>query len=59
VEYFTDLRDELKLMSSDYLDLKRFNPAIRHMIDSYIQAGESQKISAFDDTSLLEIILKE
>lgn len=59
VEYFTDLRDEIKLMSSDYLDLKRFNPAMRHLIDSYIQADESEKISAFDNTSLLEIIVKE
>ncbi len=59
VQHFTDLRDELKLMSSDYLDLKRFNPAMRHMIDSYIQAWESQKISAFDNTSLLEIIVRE
>jgi len=59
VEYFTDLRDELKLMSSDYLDLKRLNPAMRHLIDSYIQAEDSQKISAFENTSLLEIIIKE
>ena len=59
VEYFTDLRDELKLMSSDYLDLKRLNPAMRHLIDSYIQAEDSQKILAFENTSLLEIIIKE
>jgi len=59
VQYFTDLRDEIKLMSSDYLDLKRFNPAMRHLIDSYIQAEESQKISSFENTSLLEIIIKE
>lgn len=59
VSYFSDLKDELKLMSGDYLDLKRFNPAMRHLIDSYIQAEDSQKISAFQDTSLLEIIVKQ
>ena len=32
---------------------------MRHLIDSYIQASDSEKISAFEDTSLLEIIVKQ
>ncbi|MGB5988964.1 MAG: HsdR family type I site-specific deoxyribonuclease [Marinifilaceae bacterium] len=57
VKHYCNVRDEVKMMSSDYLDLHRFNPAMRHLIDSYIQADESRKISAFEDTSLLEMII--
>jgi len=56
VKYYTELRDELKLMSGDYLDLKVFDPAMRHLIDSYIQAEESRILASFEDTSILEII---
>ena len=56
VEHFRAIRDELKLMSGDYLDLKLFNPAMRYLIDTYIQAEDSKVLASFDDTSLLEII---
>ncbi len=59
VTAFASARDEVKLMSSDYLDLKRFNPAMRHLIDSYVEAGESKKISALEDMSLLQIIIEK
>ena len=56
VRRYTAIRDELKLMSGDYLDLKVFDPAMRYLIDSYIQAAESKVLASFEDTSLLEII---
>ena len=56
IQHYTAIRDELKLMSGDYLDLKRFDPAMRYLIDSYIQADESKVIASLEDTSLLEII---
>jgi len=56
VNYYTELRDELKLMSGDYLDLKVFDPAMRYLIDTYIQADESKTLASFNDTSILEII---
>jgi len=59
VKYFTAIRDELKLISGDYLDLKVFDPAMRYLIDSYIQAEESKTLASFEDTSLLEIITLE
>jgi type I restriction enzyme R subunit len=30
---------------------------MRHLIDSYISAEESKKISAFDDSTLLDLVL--
>jgi type I restriction enzyme R subunit len=56
VKYYTELRDVLKLRSGDYLDLKVFDPAMRYLIDSYIQADESRSLASFEDTSILEII---
>jgi type I restriction enzyme R subunit len=56
VKHYSEIRNELKLMSSDYLDLKVFDPAMRYLIDSYIQADESKILASFEDTSLLEII---
>jgi type I restriction enzyme, R subunit len=58
VEYYRKVRDEIKLASGDYIDLKMYEPAMRHLIDTYIRAEESQKISAFDDTTLIKLIVE-
>ena len=42
----------------DAIDLKQYEPAMRHLIDSYIQAGESETVSAFEDLSLVELIVE-
>ena len=44
-----------KLASGDYIDLKLYEPAMRHLIDCYIRAEESEKISEFDETSLVKL----
>jgi len=49
---FVAIRDEIKLASGDYIDLKAYEPAMRHLIDTYINAKESTKISAFDDEDM-------
>ena len=58
VKFYSNLRDEIEKASGDYIDLKRFEPAMRHLIDSYIRADESEKISAFDDLSLIQLIVE-
>lgn len=59
IKHYSDVRDEIKYASGDYIDLKAYEPAMRHLIDSYISAEESQKLSAFDDLTLLEMITKK
>lgn len=58
VEEYKKLRDEIKVASGDYIDLKKYEPDMRHLIDTYINAEESRKVSALDDMSLIEVIVE-
>ena len=58
VDHYEKVRNEVKLASGDYIDLKMYEPAMRHLIDTYIHAGESEKVSAFDDMSLIQLIVE-
>ena len=58
VDHYEKVRNEVKLASGDYIDLKMYEPAMRHLIDTYIRAEESEKISAFDDMSLIQMIVE-
>jgi len=59
VEHYTKMRDEVKVASSDYLDMKRYEPAMRHLLDSYIRADESIVVSEFEELGLVELIVKK
>ena len=58
VDHFEKVRNEVKLASGDYIDLKMYEPAMRHLIDTYIRAEESEIVSAFDDMSLIQLIVE-
>ena len=58
VDHYEKVRSEVKMASGDYIDMKMFEPAMRHLIDTYIRAEESEKISAFDDMSLVQMIVE-
>lgn len=58
VALYESLRNEVKLHSGDAIDLKQYEPAMRHLIDAYIRADPSEVISEFDDFSLIELIVQ-
>ena len=58
VAHFENVRSEVKLASGDYIDLKMYEPAMRHLLDTYIRAEDSKQISAFDDLPLVGLILE-
>lgn len=58
VKYYTDLRDTIKVASGDAVDLKRFEPGMRQLMDMYLSANSSKKISDFENSSLVELIVK-
>lgn len=59
VKHFEQVRTEVKLASGDYIDLKKFEPSMRVLLDRYITAKESEKLPAFDDMSLVDLIIEK
>ena len=58
IDHYDKARREVMLGSGDYIDLKRYEPDMRHLLDCYIRAEESEKLSAFDDMTLVELIVE-
>lgn len=57
VEHYNKAGIEIMHHSGDYIELKAYAPAMRHLIDSYIDAKESITVSGFEDLGLVEIII--
>ncbi|WP_370931108.1 type I restriction endonuclease subunit R [Bartonella sp. DGB1] len=58
VKHYELLLQEIKIASGDYIDMKLYDPAMLHLINSYIQADESRTISDFNDMSLIHLIVE-
>ena len=59
VTHFEKMNDEVKLASGDYLDMKRFEPAMRHLLDMYIRADDSEQLMDFEELGLIELIVEK
>jgi type I restriction enzyme R subunit len=57
VKYYEDLRTEIKIHSGDQIDLKLYEPGMRQLLDMYIHADPSQTLSAFEDMTLIQLIV--
>jgi type I restriction enzyme R subunit len=55
--YYLDIREIIRKASDESLDLKAYEADMRHLIDTYIEAGEPRPISPFDKMGLLELIV--
>ena len=58
VDHYEKVREEVKLASGEYIDMKMYEPAMRHLLDTYIRAEESEKLSGFDDLTLVQLIVE-
>lgn len=56
---FEKLRYDIKLTSGDLLDMKRFEPAMRHLLDMYVRADGSEVLMDFEELSLIELIVEK
>jgi type I restriction enzyme, R subunit len=59
VAHYEKVRDEVKLASGDLLDMKRFEPAMRHLLDMYIRADASEQLMDFEELGLIELIVEK
>ncbi len=59
VDHYEKARKEVKLNSGDYVDMKMFEPAMRHLLDTYIRAEGSEQVSTFDDMTLVQLIVRD
>jgi type I restriction enzyme R subunit len=57
VAYFEKVRDEVKLSSGDLLEMKRFEPAMRHLLDMYIRADDSKTLMDFEELGLIDLVV--
>ena len=57
VEDYEYVRQQVKLASGDYIDLKMFEPDMRHLLDTYIQAQDSELVEIFDNIPLVQLIV--
>ena len=58
VDHYEKACREVKLASGDYIDMKLYEPAMRHLLDTYIRAEDSKQLSILDDMTLVELIVE-
>ena len=59
VGHYENVRQEVKMASGDYVDLKTYEPAMRHLLDTYIRAEDSEIVSKFDDMTLVDLLVRD
>ena len=57
VKNYEYIRHQVKLASGDYIDLKMYEPDMRHLLDTYIQAQDSELLTDFDNIPLVQMIV--
>lgn len=58
VIHYKNVRDEVKWGSGDCLNMKKYEPKMRHLLDAYIRADDSVPVSSFEDLGLIELIVE-
>ena len=59
VSKFENIKQELRLASGDFIDLKIYEPDMRFLIDNYIKSDDSKVVMDFTDTPLLELLIAD
>ena len=58
VAHYVAVRDEVKLGANENVDFKQFEAGMRFLLDTYIQAGNSEIVAEFEDTGLVDLIVQ-
>ena len=57
VTYYIKVRDDVRLASGDYVDLKKYDPDMRHLIDTYLLADPTRVLTSFGGATLVELLV--
>jgi len=58
IAHYIDVRAEVKLGAGEDVDFKQYEAGMRFLLDTYIQASASKTVSDFEDTGLVDLIVK-
>ncbi|MDV6291475.1 type I restriction endonuclease subunit R [Rhodococcus aetherivorans] len=58
IAHYVDVRAEVKLGAGEDVDFKQYEAGMRFLLDTYIQADASEVVSNFEDTGLIDLIVK-
>lgn len=58
IAHYVDVRAEVKLGAGEDVDFKQYEAGMRFLLDTYIQASASEVVSEFEDTGLIDLIVK-
>lgn len=58
IAHYVDVRAEVKLGAGEDVDFKQYEAGMRFLLDTYIQADASEIVSDFEDTGLIDLIVK-
>jgi len=59
VTHYVAVRDEVKLGAGENVDFKQFEAGMRFLLDTYIQAGNSEVVANFENVGLVELIVNQ
>ncbi|OZC33162.1 type I restriction endonuclease subunit R [Gordonia polyisoprenivorans] len=58
IAHYIDVRAEVKLGAGEDIDFKQYEAGMRYLLDTYIRADASEVVSEFEDTGLVDLIVK-
>lgn len=58
VKFFENLSKEIKAHSGDAVDMKVYEPAMRQLLDMYIEAESSEEVVKFEEFGLIDLVLR-
>lgn len=58
IAHYVNVRAEVKLGAGEDVDFKQYEAGMRFLLDTYIQASASEVVSNFEDTGLIDLIVK-
>jgi type I restriction enzyme R subunit len=56
--HYNDRKLEVMRCAGEYIELKSYESAMRHLLDNYISAKDSRLLSSFEEMPLIELIVE-